>query len=513
MYRKKDDVERLVLSLSKAEKADFKANYEVQNNPNDAPMFYQLYNKIILGKSQLPKSLSENNTRALTSAKRRLYDNVMKGLRALHDSFSVDIIIQNRLTEIELLYNHSLPEQGLILIRKAHELASLHEKFGLLLQILEWEKRLNIVMAEHSRSMDEIAKEEKEVLKKMNQVLVLESLYSKINIYKKKYGYAKGDIKVQLESEVVNSPDLPPTSSCLSNKAVYYRNYIFSLYNWMTFAHPEAYKYSKKLLLSNINNILPSDYIGGILQHITSSVCVGHFNDALFGIKHAMGYIEEHKLNQSSSFRGLMFAYKSTYRIVVYSYMGKSDKLKATIKDTENKFSEFKNLPREMLQIIKGNLMNAYMVIGEYDKSDEMWGNLFNKQSKSIRLDMYADLYLFRLFRLMQDKIYDLVPSSALSAVRFFRKSKDAPKQFEIELPIALILQKERHYEDKKILQEVMEEIKEVVQKFIDGLTDLNNFQEHYSRYLIWSDAIINDEPYYLAAMKWYEGYSREETK
>src|SRR5690606_38109804 len=83
---------------------------------------------------------------ALTLAKRRLYGNILKALRALHDDISADTLIQNQLSEVEILYNYNLPDQALLVLRKAHELAVRHEKFGLLLQTLRRERRLHIVL-------------------------------------------------------------------------------------------------------------------------------------------------------------------------------------------------------------------------------------------------------------------------------------------------------------------------------------------------------------------------------
>jgi len=254
--------------------------------------------------------------------------------------------------------------------------------------------------------------------------------------------------------------------------------------------------------------VLPNDYISGLLQHITSSVCLGYFDDTLQGIYLGVAYIEEHKLNQSANFRALMFAYHATYRIIVHNYMGEKRRILDTIKQTLPQLSLHEHaLSFELKQIIYGNLMNTYMAAGDLEQAEAVWDNLFNKQSKTVWLDIYADLFLFRLFLLLHTKNYSLLLPAAQAAERFYRKNEQPKQQFEVELPIALLLQKDRDYRDPEVLKQVMAEASGFVQKFIGNLPGLNNFQEHYTRYIIWCDAIEHDEPYYEAARRWYKGY------
>jgi len=75
-----------------------------------------------------------------------------------------------------------------------------------------------------------------------------------------------------------------------------------------------------------------------------------------------------------------------------------------------------------------------------------------------------------------------------------------------MELSIAQYLLKERNYSDNKVLRETVHQLR----YFIEVIT-MNypaGFQEHYTRYLIWCDAILNDELYHKAAKKWYHEFT-----
>src|SRR5690606_38523424 len=137
MNRKRDDLNQLVHALTKGEKRYFSKVYERELSGMERPLFLQLYLSHEKGKDDLDKFFNRDSPQALTLTNRMLYGNILKALRALHDDISADTLIQNQLSEVEILYNHNLPDQALLVLRRAHGLAVRHEKFGLLLQTLE----------------------------------------------------------------------------------------------------------------------------------------------------------------------------------------------------------------------------------------------------------------------------------------------------------------------------------------------------------------------------------------
>lgn len=503
MYKKKDDVNELVQALSNGEQRHFHHLYHTDSSGEKPANFWLLYKAIKAGKSQIPNL--KMDTRAQTSGKRLLYDNLLKSLRLLHENASVDISIQNLLTNVELLYNHSLAEQAKLMLHKAYTLAVRHEKFGLHIQALDWEKRLNIVITRNTRSIDVLMEEERAVIGKMMQMKNLESIYSHILTLKRQYGYARGTVKDILDRETIQSSLMPDLDACLSKKAVYYYNLILSVYYWMTFGHELAFKHSKQLTRTNECNVLPNDYISGLLQHITSSVCVTHFDEAIATIDQSAQYISENKLNQSLPFTYLMLTYHSIYRMIVYNYMGEAAKLREIVMETEHLLQVYQqSLPFTNRQVIMANLMNSYLGLNEMNKCETAWDQLFNKQSKTIRLDIYGDLYLFRLFLLLQDKNFPVLQSAAHSASKFFKKHFEESHQFELELSLANKLKKELDLEQAKVFISTLLELKTLLEQYVAKLGVPFGFQEHYTRYVIWADAMIEKVPYAVMAQKWY---------
>lgn len=506
MYKKKGYVSDLVLSLNTAEKAYFTKLYGDGGNKKDVPFFYQLYTAFEKGESELHKNNVPVGPTIITSAKKRLYHNVLRMLRDMNEDSSTDILIQSKLTNVELLYYHSLPEQSVLELNKAYGIAQEYEKFGLMLQLLEWEKRLNIVLPIPTRSLLEIKKEEREILKKFSQQLDMESMYSHIMELKREIGYAKGADKKRVESATVKSAMMPKESECLSNNARFYRHYIFAIYYWMTFNHEEAHKHSRKLIEFDQHNIQPNDYINGIFQHITSSVCLALFDDTLSGITLAEALMNQYRLNQSLPFSGIMFAYHANYKMIVLNYTGNQRQLKDFVKHVELRLNDAgQTIPADALQLILANLMVCYIGLDLHDKALETRKRLLDLKRKiTIRLDILADLYFLQLFFLLQTQSYDLIKPAADSALRFYRKNDDAQKAYEVEMPIALLLAKPNNYEDKKVLSMLLGKCRKTVIDYISKLKGTQQFQEHYTRYIIWIDAIERGIPFHQAAREWY---------
>jgi hypothetical protein len=129
------------------------------------------------------------------------------------------------------------------------------------------------------------------------------------------------------------------------------------------------------------------------------------------------------------------------------------------------------------------------------------------KKKTELRLDIHASIYFFQLFFLMHTGVYDLIKSAARSALHFFRKHPDSGNVHRVEIPIALLFSKEHNYEDPKVRTMLMHKCKKLVADFISKLKGAINFQEHYSRYLIWFDAIEKGRPFHESAKEWYQNF------
>ncbi|WP_313155927.1 hypothetical protein [Sphingobacterium multivorum] len=499
MYQKKDDLSRLIESLSNGERRYLHRAFNSETTTDNKPMYLELFELIRNNKSQIQNEKPAYAGRVLTSNKRFLLKHILKNLRSLHEELSTNIVLNNRLTDIEIIYNHGLPNQAIVILDKAIRLARAQEKFSLLLQLLDWEKRLSITINQPKRSIEQINTEESHVLSKMLQISSLIGLYSKIILLKKKFGYAKDSVKEILETEIIQCPDFPSANKCMSEKAIFYRNLILSIYYWMTFQHQLAFESSQSLLQDKINNILINDFVDGIHQHITSCVCLLRFQEAIEGLRFSQIYIDKHFPYDANPNKQKYIAHYISYSLIIYGYQGKYQKLKEVLQFAEHKLPQCSFLNNETIQVVQGNMMNAYMSTGNFEQAESIW-TMLSYESKDVRKDIYADLFLFRIFFLLQTKQYVLLEPASRSALRYYHNLKSFP----FEYPLALLFSKPHDYSNPKVRNKLLDQCTHHISTYLSGLHLPLAFQEHYSRYLIWVKAIEQDAHYYEVAQNWH---------
>ncbi len=491
--------------MSGAEKKHFILFFSSKSSKAQKPLYIQLFQAFTKLKIELPELEESISPQVYTTGKKRLFKNLMASLRFYHQKSSVEIIIQNYLSEIEILYNHNLPKQSLYILKRAYALAVHYEKFGLLLQILEWEGKLNIILDNPTRTIEAIANEEQEVLRKLKQIIDLENIYNIARSRKRQHGYIKGKMRLALNNEILKAPGMITYEQCMSQKARFYYDYIHALYYWMTFEHDKAYQHSKNLPTPQMQLVVLNDYINGVLEHVASCVNLGVFNEAFSTLRLANSYLIGQRLNQFHAFKVKMFYYEGVYLLIMYNYMGDLKRLMHTIKLVENGLEDYEDhLTAEMKQVIYGNLMNAYMGCGNIRMMDITWERVFSKISKTVRHDINGDLYLFRLFSLLQGKVYEVLPSVALSARRYYSQTKESKVYFGLELKITGILLKNWNWYDEVTRNTALKEIEIILSDYIFQLNRERNFQEHYSRYVIWINSILNERAFYKEAALWY---------
>lgn len=80
--------------------------------------------------------------RSFPITKRRLYEAVLASLDAFHSESSIDEKLRRMLHHVELLHRRALYSDAAKVLQGARTLAGTHQKYALLLQIAEWERRM-----------------------------------------------------------------------------------------------------------------------------------------------------------------------------------------------------------------------------------------------------------------------------------------------------------------------------------------------------------------------------------
>jgi hypothetical protein len=506
-YFKKDDLKVLIESLSLAEKRHF-FQYVKSLSHQATPYYLELFKALSTSESQVDQLPEMTSKKAFSNAKIRLYQHLMQSLRNYHEGSSTELYIQNLICEIEILYDRGLPEQSLTLLKKAQRSASEQENFGMLLQFLTWERKLNIILDVPTRSNQAILSEEQKIFDQYEEINKLEHIYSKVMEIKKKHGYVKGAARRDLERAILKNPKLESKGKLVSKRGVYYYNFILSLYYWLTLDHKQAYLFSSELLATELQHISPNEYLEGVLQHTTSCMGLGYFEETLKGLVLAEAFVSQKRFQHSTFFLLRMFYFRICYKMIVYIYMGNIQGLRDTIKEANVQIAKFsQQLSIEMKLVIYGNLRNACIAVEDFEQAESLLDMLLYKESRHVRKDVYNDLFLSRIFSHLATKEYSLVATAAAAAYRQFKLIEKEHNKYDAGLSIASILMKDCDFENPKTMFTVLSDIKSILHESIISYAGLNMFHEIYTFYLIWTESLLNKQPFCSAASTWYKQY------
>lgn len=506
-YFKKNDIKDLIDSLSQAEKRFF-LQYLKSQNHQTTPYYLELFKAYASSESKLAQLPEMASKKAFSNAKIRLYQQLMQSLRIYHQDSSAELQVQHLICEIEILYDRGLPEQSQTLLLKAQKVASEQENFGLLLQLLNWERKLNLILDSPTRSNQQIITEEQKIFAQFDEITQLENLFGKVIAIKKGNGYVKGAAKKNLEQIVLKNPLLDNDHTIMSRRGVYYYNFILSLYYWLVLDHKKAYEYSAKLLAPELQYISPNEYLEGVLQHTTSCMGLGYFEETLEGLLLADAFIAQKRFQHSTFFLLRVFYFRICYKMIVYIYMGSINELRQTIQEANLQIARFNaQLSIEMKLVIYGNLRNACIAAGDFEQAEKLLNMLLYKESKYVRKDVYNDLFLSRIFSHIANRDYALVPAMASAAYRQYKQTEEQQNKHDVGLKISTLLMKDHDYEAMSARKKVMTDVKLILGEAIAAHAGLNKFHEIYTFYLIWTDSILSEQPFHISAKNWYEQY------
>ena len=138
------DLFKLVKSLSKSEKRYFKLFSSLQGGEKN---YMRLFNAIDLQEEYNEALLKEmfageRFVKQFNVAKKYLYDLILKSLLVYHSESTVNGKIKEMIRSVEVLFERGLEKQAKKILVRAIELARKHEEFGLLLEALSWQRRM-----------------------------------------------------------------------------------------------------------------------------------------------------------------------------------------------------------------------------------------------------------------------------------------------------------------------------------------------------------------------------------
>lgn len=140
-----DHVHRLIRSMTRPEKRYFKvytSRHLLGGKSNHQQLFDAIAGMEAYDEAALHRKFAgEAFMHRFSITKRRLYEAILQSLDAFHAESSVDARLRRGLHQVELLYERALYADAEKMLRSVRSLAKQHGRQGVLLEILEWQRR------------------------------------------------------------------------------------------------------------------------------------------------------------------------------------------------------------------------------------------------------------------------------------------------------------------------------------------------------------------------------------
>lgn len=239
-----DLLAELIDTMSKAEKRYFKLSTNLQKGNKK---YIQLFD-------QLDKGLAADiagSKGQLAVLRNYLQQLILRSLRSFHEEASIDILIRNEINELELL---ALRKQFVLATRvleRAKHKAQLHERYPLLLEVLEWEVRLRGPESGNNEPeiMSRVHEEWEGAIDHYQAVRRLRELYDRSHFFTVQQGLARTPELERTYREFMSDPLLKATPDELTFLGKVLYHIIHSRYSHAT-GNAEADAHHSKLAFS-----------------------------------------------------------------------------------------------------------------------------------------------------------------------------------------------------------------------------------------------------------------------
>ncbi len=377
-------LEKLIQSLSQGELRAFSLSITKDNNPS----YYKLFNDIRSGKSEGIQKKDNNEIQR----RNYLYNSILESL--VKSSNTIDSQISKGLHHVEILYNRPLEKEAWKELEKVEKLANKHERFGYIIQILEWKKilgsRLNSFTKEDYVLTSEL---EKETMEKYKTYLDASNWYHELNQEKLTRGYIH-DLEVSSLIDFKNPHDdiEPP------KRTLYYKRMAKAIHLCLTQDVIAQYKLTKLIIEDVVVINEANECLQAYFEHLTSCICLGRFDELIKLIKKLKLDFSKGKFGTDPNIKIKLFYYSANYETMAYTYLGDHVRLKMKIKEVELGLKKLNShLSEDMKLTIFSALKMAHYYLGNNSQGKNYVHLILATEALNTRRDIYQDSLFFNL--------------------------------------------------------------------------------------------------------------------
>lgn len=239
----------LIKSLKQSEKRYFKLQSSLEG---DNTKYLKLFNLIDLqekyNEQELLAKAPEIKKAQLSNLKGHLYKKLLQSIRQYNLKSVMDIQIREMIDYAQILFNRSLYDQCLDVLKKAKKRAQKIDNLELQLEILKWEKNIltQTIGADNENRVNRVINEVRGVNQRINNINKFTNLSAKLNSIYTKIGFIRNQEDFEYINNLVASdiPEFNENELSINEKINLYSLYVGYYFFIQDFE--SGYLYAKK---------------------------------------------------------------------------------------------------------------------------------------------------------------------------------------------------------------------------------------------------------------------------
>ena len=222
---------QLIKSLKQSEKRYFKLQSELDASDRKYLRLFEIIDiKKEYDEIEILQKAPEIKKTQLSNLKAHLYKKLLQSIRQYNQKSVIDIQIREMIDHAQLLFNRSLYDQCVDILKKAKRKAQKIDNLELQLEILKWEKiiLMQTIGADTESRVNRIIADVRDVNQRINNVNTFTNLTAQLNSIYTKIGYIRSQRDLDSINKIIKANILEYNEDSLS------LNEKISLYNLYT---------------------------------------------------------------------------------------------------------------------------------------------------------------------------------------------------------------------------------------------------------------------------------------
>ena len=387
------DLFELIKSLEKNEKRYFKLFASLQEGEkNHLKLFNSIDRQQTYNEESIRKEYAhEKFIKHVSKEKVRLYRLIMKSLELYHSNMDVDTVLKSSLHQLKILFQKGLYKQCEKLINKTKQVSEKYEKHLVLLELSDWEIKLNNAQSFLGKTEEEMGKFYREVFSINTQYINVKKYEQlSVKIFMRTYigGAVRNEDDLMIYQNIMND-SLLHSEKPLTYLSQYHYYNIYSAYFFYRNDFVNAYSYAKELVAlmgthpHQIKEKLQG-YLSMLGNLLTCQFNLKKYDEMALTIAKVKDISTKSKQIQSQLF--FMANYTELNMYIDTGEFNNGIKLITFIQNEISKISLSKNNEISLYYSIS----YIYFGIGRYHDAKNYLNKIINDTTNDLRSDLYC---------------------------------------------------------------------------------------------------------------------------